>query len=40
MSTETSNPRLEKAAILLLVVLLAMAALEVWTIGQHISRLF
>lgn len=40
MSAESSNPRLERAAFLLLFVLLALAALEVWTIGQHISRLF
>jgi hypothetical protein len=40
MNVDNGNPRLERAALLLLFVLLALAALEVWTIGQHISRLF
>lgn len=40
MSPESSNPRPDKAALLLLLVLLTIMGLELWTISQHIGKLF
>jgi len=36
----TEKPRLEKTAILLLFVLLALMGLELWTIARHFGKLF
>ena len=40
MSSEHSSRRPDKLALLLLFVLLALVGLELWTISQHIGRLF
>ena len=39
MSPEDA-PRPEKAALLLLLVLLALMGLELWTIARHVGKLF
>jgi hypothetical protein len=36
MSPESNNPRPDRAALLLLVVLLALMGLELWTIARHV----
>jgi len=40
MSSEHSGNRPDKLAFLLLFVLLALVALELWTIAQHVGQLF
>ncbi|MGH9363710.1 MAG: hypothetical protein ACRD1B_00375 [Thermoanaerobaculia bacterium] len=40
MSPESNNPRPDKAPLLLLLVLLTIMGLELWTISQHIGKLF
>lgn len=40
MSPESTNPRPNKAALLLLFVLLTLMGLELWTISRHLGRLF
>ena len=39
MSPESNNPRPDRAALLLLLVLLALVGLELWTLGQHVIQL-
>jgi len=36
----TEKPRLEKTALLLLLVLLALMGLELWTLARHFGKLF
>jgi hypothetical protein len=40
MSPESNNPRPDRVALLLLIVLLTLVGLELWTISQHVSKLF
>jgi hypothetical protein len=40
MTPENSNRRPDLGALLLLVVLLALMGLELWTIAQHVGKLF
>ena len=40
MSSENSKPHFDRAAFLLLLVLLALMGLELWTIGRHVGKLF
>ena len=40
MSPENSNPQPNRAALLLLFVLLAVMGLELWSLAQHVSKLF
>jgi hypothetical protein len=40
MTPEGSEPRIEKAALLLLFVLLVLVGLELWTILRHVGKLF
>ena len=40
MSQENSKPRPDKAALLLLLVLLTLMGLEFWTIARHFTGLF
>ena len=40
MSPESNNPRPDKAALLLLVVLLTLMGLELWTIAGHVAGRF
>lgn len=40
MSPEDSNPQPDRAALLLLLVLLALMGLELWTLAQHVGKLF
>lgn len=37
MSPESNNPRPDRAALLLLVVLLTLMGLELWTIVRHVA---
>jgi hypothetical protein len=36
----TEKPRLEKPALLLLLLLLALMGLELWTLARHFGKLF
>jgi hypothetical protein len=38
--SSTEKPRLEKTALLLLLVLLVLMGLELWTIARHVGKLF
>ena len=40
MSSEHSSGRPDKLAFVLLLVLLALVGLELWTIAQHVGKLF
>ena len=40
MSPQDSNPQPDRAALLLLFVLLALMGLELWTLAQHVGKLF
>jgi len=40
VSPEDNNPRPDKVALLLLVVLLTLMGLELWTIARHLGGLF
>jgi hypothetical protein len=40
MSPESNNPRPDKAALLLLLVLLTLMGLELWTIARHVVARF